>query len=227
MLQHDAEEWIESYELLWRGEKGKWNSLGIFKGNNDSTSEVAHSTSLNARYIRLKPIFKDPSSCGGKLRIGVYGTVVNKPKKLARKSVSESVDHNLIEYKVYEIADEMKAKQVPKPRRAIRAMRQRNVKLQFDDENPLDAFLKAQEDATGDLEMDGWNWNSSLGQFVPPDLGYVESSDSFFENLFGRLHPSCDELLQCPSESGCSSVTMALEDEADDDWILVKKEGST
>merc|ERR1719231_647411 len=53
---------VRRYELLWRAENGrKWNSLGVFAGNNDETSEVAHSFAqikggLQARYLRVVPL---------------------------------------------------------------------------------------------------------------------------------------------------------------------------
>ena len=71
-------QYVTRYELLWRADHGRvWNSLGVFKGNEDATSEVAHATSAAAgrsglvcRYLRVVPL-----DCvgGGALRVGVYG----------------------------------------------------------------------------------------------------------------------------------------------------------
>ena len=69
-------QWVSRYELLWRAENGrKWHSLGIFHGNSDETTEVAHAFTtfkggLTTRYLRVVPL---DSENGGAMRVGVYG----------------------------------------------------------------------------------------------------------------------------------------------------------
>ena len=69
-------QYVSKYELQWRSENGRqWNSLGVFRGNDDATTEVAHSFAsvrggLRARYLRVVPI---EHHGGGALRVGVYG----------------------------------------------------------------------------------------------------------------------------------------------------------
>jgi hypothetical protein len=58
--------WVQRYEVLGRREGGrKWFSIGRFRGNSDSTTEVAHSFRLLAdagkeglvlRYLRFRPL---------------------------------------------------------------------------------------------------------------------------------------------------------------------------
>lgn len=69
-------QWVTRYELLVRKSGGRgWRSLGIFRGNADATSEVAHSLRMfkggvTARYVRFRPI---ETVGGGAMRVGVYG----------------------------------------------------------------------------------------------------------------------------------------------------------
>mmetsp|Transcript_22766 Transcript_22766/g.53826 ORF Transcript_22766/g.53826 Transcript_22766/m.53826 type:complete len:712 (+) Transcript_22766:45-2180(+) len=78
------EQWVSKYELWARGEQqgSAWSLLGVFSGNDDATTEVAHSFAhmrggLRARYLRVRPL---ENVGGGALRVGVYGRVVPPPK---------------------------------------------------------------------------------------------------------------------------------------------------
>lgn len=77
--------WVLSYELLWRSDRGKtWNSLGIFKGNDDTTTEKAHLLTgfhLRCRYLRFVPM---ECENGGAMRVAVYGNPKESPN--ARES---------------------------------------------------------------------------------------------------------------------------------------------
>ena len=76
--------WVSRYELLWRVDGGRqWHSLGIFDGNSDETTEVAHAFTavrggLRARYLRVQPL---DSVGGGGLRLGVYGEGASSDSK--------------------------------------------------------------------------------------------------------------------------------------------------
>jgi len=86
IMSHDRRQWTQQmyvtrYELQWREDGGRsWNSLGVFNGNTDPTTEVAHSFSmyknLKARYLRVIPI---DCEGGGAMRVGIYGTPIEKP----------------------------------------------------------------------------------------------------------------------------------------------------
>jgi len=70
-------QWVARYELSVRsdGERG-WRCLGTFRGNEDATSEVAHSLralGVSARYLRFHPI---EGVGGGAMRVGIYGSAV-------------------------------------------------------------------------------------------------------------------------------------------------------
>ena len=65
-------QWVAKYEIRYRVDGGRsWMSLGVFKGNIDATSEVAHDLrGVRARYLRIVPL----EAVGmGALRVGVYG----------------------------------------------------------------------------------------------------------------------------------------------------------
>ena len=103
--------WVRSYELWWRADRGRtWNPLGVFKGNDDTTTERAHlltgfqSGSLCCRYLRIVPI-----DCvnGGAMRFGVYGEdsrVQSLATRSTKSHVSDRVEDEdaLVEYKLYE-----------------------------------------------------------------------------------------------------------------------------
>merc|ERR1712150_369606 len=88
--------WVCSYELFWRPDYGRcWNTLGIFHGNDDSTSERAHKFpvgELRCRYIRFVP-----KECrnGGAMRIGIYG--YNTENKSQREESSRGEEGKLEE----------------------------------------------------------------------------------------------------------------------------------
>eukprot|EP00966_Prymnesium_polylepis_P196872 4561950-Prymnesium_polylepis.1 len=67
-------QWVTRYDVWVRqeGERG-WRSLGSFRGNEDTTTEVAHSLhtlSVSARYVRFRPT---EAVGGGAMRVGIYG----------------------------------------------------------------------------------------------------------------------------------------------------------
>ena len=88
--------WVRRYELLWRADGGRaWHSLGVFAGNADETTEVAHAFStlkgagstragggLCARYLRFKPL---DCEGGGAMRVGVYGERIGEVRSDARR----------------------------------------------------------------------------------------------------------------------------------------------
>lgn len=113
-------QWVSRYELLWRADQGcKWNSLGIFDGNMDETTEVAHSFAqvkggLIARYLRVVPL-----DChnGGAMRVGVYGKPVSQgrvrgsvyragyPSQLiVREKDGDGSDSSVVEFRVTQAA---------------------------------------------------------------------------------------------------------------------------
>jgi hypothetical protein len=73
--------WVRSYEVFWRADRGRsWNSLGMFAGNSDTTSEVAHTLTgfqggdFRCRYLRFVPTTGGENCVnGGALRVQVYG----------------------------------------------------------------------------------------------------------------------------------------------------------
>lgn len=65
-------QWVSKYEIRYRLDGGRqWHLLGLYKGNDDATSEVAHDVrGLRARYLRIVPL----EAVGmGAMRVGVYG----------------------------------------------------------------------------------------------------------------------------------------------------------
>lgn len=108
-------QWVSRYELLWRADNGrKWNSLGVFEGNRDETTEVAHSFAqirgggLVARYLRVVPL---ENHNGGAMRVGVYGepaargesrAALRREGSRARGTVcaSEDASNSLVEFRV-------------------------------------------------------------------------------------------------------------------------------
>ena len=110
---HEAQ-WVSRYELLWRAENGrKWHSLGIFRGNSDETTEVAHAFTtfkggLFARYLRVAPL---ECENGGAMRVGVYGepSARGEARGVSRRAgtrerasadVEEESTKALVEYRV-------------------------------------------------------------------------------------------------------------------------------
>ena len=78
------QEWVRRYELLCRQRRGcKWMTLGKFEGNDDSTSEVAHSLrnfgprgeGLRLRYVRFRPLSRAEGGFHVRkaLRVCVFG----------------------------------------------------------------------------------------------------------------------------------------------------------
>ena len=69
-------DYVRRYELFYRPEGCRqWVSLGLFNGNVDATSEVAHDLrhvkpAVVARHLRVVPLACEG---GGALRVGVYG----------------------------------------------------------------------------------------------------------------------------------------------------------
>lgn len=65
-------QWVSKYEIRYRVDGGRhWHLLGVYKGNCDATSEVAHDVrGLRARYLRIVPLEAEGM---GALRVGVYG----------------------------------------------------------------------------------------------------------------------------------------------------------
>jgi len=83
-------QWVSKYELWARGEEqgSAWTCVGVFAGNDDATSELAHSFAhmrggLQARYLRVRPL---ETVGGGALRVGVYGTLAPQPKDKSAKT---------------------------------------------------------------------------------------------------------------------------------------------
>ena len=77
LCRHQQElQWVSRYEVSIRAEGGRaWRSLGVFHGNDDATSEVAHSLhqykgGIVARFVRFRPL---EAVGGGAMRVGVYG----------------------------------------------------------------------------------------------------------------------------------------------------------
>lgn len=77
LRRHQTElQWVGRYEVSMRAEGGRaWRSLGVFRGNDDATSEVAHSLrqykgGLVARFVRFRPL---TAAGGGAMRVGVFG----------------------------------------------------------------------------------------------------------------------------------------------------------
>ena len=106
-------QYVVKYELLWRADSGRqWNSLGVFRGNNDPTTEVAHSLSpfmggLKARYLRLVPL---ETAGGGALRVGVYGHVARHGVKAGggdsgrQEKESREQDTEFVKYTLKRVA---------------------------------------------------------------------------------------------------------------------------
>ena len=102
--------WVRSYELWWRADRGRnWNSLGVFRGNDDTTTERAHlltgfqSGSLRCRYLRVVPL---DCENGGALRLGIYGEVATSSHLSGIRRDSrqgpEPDEDVLVEYKLHE-----------------------------------------------------------------------------------------------------------------------------
>ena len=70
-------QWVSRYAVYYRTDGGRqWHSLGIFAGNADAITEVAHDVrGLVARYLRIVPL---QGEGGGAMRFGVYGKTAAK-----------------------------------------------------------------------------------------------------------------------------------------------------
>jgi len=92
--------WVRSYELFGRSEGGReWTSFGIFRGNNDSTTEVAHAfpfPGVVCRYLRFVPL---ECENGGAMRLAVYGENGDDccAKRCAQHDAVDT-DEDLVEY---------------------------------------------------------------------------------------------------------------------------------
>jgi len=85
-------QWVCKYELWARGEEqgSTWSSVGVFVGNSDATTEVAHAFSsvkggLRARYLRVVPL---ETEGGGALRVGVYGKAVKQAEGTRKQAAA-------------------------------------------------------------------------------------------------------------------------------------------
>ncbi|KAG8459863.1 hypothetical protein KFE25_014426 [Diacronema lutheri] len=78
-----SEQWTSRYRVLARADGGRaWVSLGVFAGNVDGTSEVAHAVShgrepVRARFVRFEPLAWHGDAPA--LRVGVYGRRLDAP----------------------------------------------------------------------------------------------------------------------------------------------------
>jgi len=106
--------WVKSYELCFRADGGRqWNSLGIFKGNHDTTTAIAHSLAnyrggnFRCRYLRFIPIDCEK---GGAMRIAIYGKPTGTKIELAAVTTTgpcgeqryeASGDNDLLQYDLF------------------------------------------------------------------------------------------------------------------------------
>mmetsp|Transcript_29259 Transcript_29259/g.70114 ORF Transcript_29259/g.70114 Transcript_29259/m.70114 type:complete len:472 (+) Transcript_29259:1-1416(+) len=105
-------QWVSKYELWARGEEQRsvWTCVGVFAGNEDATSELAHSFAhmrggLRARYLRVRAL---ETVGGGALRVGVYGTLAPHAKHtssgrpvraaLGKPTTGDATDSGVITY---------------------------------------------------------------------------------------------------------------------------------
>jgi hypothetical protein len=87
--------WVRSYELWWRpdGRRGSYRKLGVFKGNDDTTTERAHvlkikesqTGDLCCRYLRFVPIDLEN---GGAMRIGIYGERMEQTNAISTQTAA-------------------------------------------------------------------------------------------------------------------------------------------
>ena len=84
--------YVKKYEVQYRNIQGKWESLGIFDGNQDISTSRLHQLDVYTRYLRVIPIDfrgKIPS-----MEILIYG------KQAEEKDISKS-DTSVIKYTVF------------------------------------------------------------------------------------------------------------------------------
>jgi hypothetical protein len=98
--------WIRSYKLYWRADQGRhWNSLGLFRANDDTTTEKAltfasiGAPAIACRFLRIIPVDCEK---GGALRVGVYGKAEGYDHAKLTAQTSMASDENMVEYTLYQ-----------------------------------------------------------------------------------------------------------------------------
>lgn len=84
-------QWVSRYEVHYRTDGGRqWHSLGVYKGNQDATSEVAHDVGgVRARYLRITPLEVEGL---GALRVGVYGQTASATTRDGEPDATDSAE---------------------------------------------------------------------------------------------------------------------------------------
>jgi hypothetical protein len=100
-------QWVWKYEVVGRVDSGRtWFSLGVFDGNRDMTTEVAHKllSPVKCRYLRFHVLGYDRVPA---MRVGVYGV---RPGGIALK---KTVAKQMVEYRFDRIAQDVRLDRVP------------------------------------------------------------------------------------------------------------------
>merc|ERR1712217_459679 len=103
----EMRQWVWKYEVVARVDSGRtWFSNGVFDGNRDMTTEVAHKLlfPVKCRYLRFHVLGYDRVPA---MRVGVYG---RRPGGASQKKV---VDRQMVEYRFERIAEDMSLDRVP------------------------------------------------------------------------------------------------------------------
>lgn len=106
--QHvELRQWVWKYEVVGRVDSGRsWFSLGVFDGNRDMTTEVAHKllSPVMCRYLRFHILGCDRVPA---MRVGVYGL---RPGGSTQTKV---VEKQMVKYRFERIAQDMCLDRVP------------------------------------------------------------------------------------------------------------------
>eukprot|EP00978_Attheya_sp_CCMP212_P013864 scaffold34938_cov53-Attheya_sp.AAC.6 len=103
--------WVQRYMMFWRADGGReWNNMGTFNGNDDTTTEKAHTLTdfqgdFHCRYLRFVPIENEN---GGAMRIQVYGVPNQNMKDRSNQGTNAQIEMDqteVVEYKLCHPSD--------------------------------------------------------------------------------------------------------------------------
>eukprot|EP00929_Paragymnodinium_shiwhaense_P048377 TRINITY_DN24469_c0_g1_i2.p1 TRINITY_DN24469_c0_g1~~TRINITY_DN24469_c0_g1_i2.p1 ORF type:complete len:469 (+),score=46.86 TRINITY_DN24469_c0_g1_i2:77-1483(+) len=182
----DMHQWVWKYSVSARVNGGRtWHSLGVFDGNRDMTTEVAHKllTPLKCRYLRFRILGFDRKPA---MRVGVYG---QRPGGSAR---TQAVEEQTVEYRFEYVAPGVQMNCVPNG--AAFAMESYRDRYWRDDEAPKHTRHRRRLAAAG---------------LVPEGLAVVREQFGRVSKRTGMSMPIADVLTAAFPRGGVGRLTIS------------------